>query len=128
MSCLTCRSSPRRRRADRAEDALAGGGLEPRGHWDLRQRRHVSTRWPHIPSVYMGHQALVAGCGMICRTDRAGTFENREPSPSAIVGCARMASRSFGYGRAARIAVCSTSTTAPASVPVLLETGNGSAL
>ena len=29
-------------------------------------------------------------------TDRAGTFENSEPNPSAIVGWARMASRSVG--------------------------------
>ena len=28
--------------------------------------------------------------------DRGGTFANSEPSPSAIVGCARTASRSLG--------------------------------
>jgi membrane protein DedA with SNARE-associated domain len=48
---------------------------------------------------------------------RGGTFAKRSPRPSAIVGCARMASRTFGYGRSARIAVCTAATTSPASAP-----------
>src|SRR2546426_327610 len=43
------------------------------------------------------------------------TFDRRKPSPSAIVRCARTASRSFGYGRPASIATCTALTTSPAS-------------
>src|SRR5438128_9849852 len=37
--------------------------------------------------------------GATCHGDRGGTFEKSEPSPSAIVGCVRTASRSLEYGR-----------------------------
>ena len=37
--------------------------------------------------------------------DPGGTFEKSEPSPSAMVGWTRTASRSLPYGRFARIAV-----------------------
>src|SRR5215471_12622860 len=46
-------------------------------------------------------------------------FSNSGPSPSAIVGCVRMASRSIGYGRPANIAVCTTAMTSPASTPII---------
>src|SRR5215472_455320 len=46
-------------------------------------------------------------------------FSNSGPSPPAIVGCVRMASRSIGYGRPANIAVCTTAMTSPASTPII---------
>jgi len=55
------------------------------------------------------------------RRDRGGTFEKSEPSPSPIVGCARMASRSLGYGRPASIAVCTAAMTSPASAPIIVK-------
>src|SRR5262249_3245866 len=42
--------------------------------------------------------------------DRSGTFEKSEPSPSTIVGSARMASHTLVEGRPASIAVCTTAT------------------
>src|SRR5215472_5027343 len=53
--------------------------------------------------------------------ERGGTFAKRSPSPSAIVGCARIASRSHGYGRSASIAVCTTAMTSPASAPIIVK-------
>src|SRR5271166_696162 len=52
---------------------------------------------------------------------RAGTFEKSGPNPSAIVRCAITASRSFGYGRFASIAVCTAAMTSPASEPVIVS-------
>src|ERR1700732_364944 len=52
---------------------------------------------------------------------RGGTFEKRGPSPSAMVGCARTASRRFVYGRPARIAVCTTAMASPASAPIIVK-------
>ncbi len=53
--------------------------------------------------------------------DRGGTFSNSEPNPSAIVGCARMASRSLTYGKSASIAVCTVAMTSPASAPIIVK-------
>lgn len=49
--------------------------------------------------------------------DRAGTAANKTFRPSAIVGCAKIASRSEVYGSFASMAVCATAMTSPASVP-----------
>jgi hypothetical protein len=43
--------------------------------------------------------------GVTYCTDRGGTFEKSEPSPSAIVGCAKIASRNTVYGSRPTIAV-----------------------
>lgn len=50
-----------------------------------------------------------------------GTFEKSEPSPSAIVGCARIASRRHVYGMPAKIAVCTVAMTSPASRPIIVK-------
>src|SRR5688572_6646189 len=49
------------------------------------------------------------------------TFAKRTLSPSAIVGCVRMASRSPAYGRPASIAVWTTAITSPASAPSIVK-------
>ena len=51
---------------------------------------------------------------------RGGTLEESESSPSAIVGCARTASRSTANGKAASIAVCTAAMTSPASAPIIV--------
>jgi hypothetical protein len=53
--------------------------------------------------------------GVTYRTDRGGTFEKSGPSPSTIVGCARMALRSAEYGRSASIAICTVGSRASSS-------------
>src|SRR5262249_34228188 len=53
--------------------------------------------------------------------DIGGTAANRLPSPSAIVGCARMASRNTVWDRPPSIAVCTAATTSPASVPSIVK-------
>ena len=50
-----------------------------------------------------------------------GVFENRKPSPSAMVGCASAASRSRVNGKSAIIAVCTTAMTSPASAPIMVK-------
>src|SRR6266852_4757410 len=92
-----------------------------------------TTKLPHLGSkaavgviaaatVETGHQAVNnALSGVTFCTDRGGTFEKSEPSPSAIVGCARMASRSLEYGRSASIAVCTAAMTSPASAPIIVK-------
>src|SRR5262249_32352840 len=75
----------------------------------LRRGSQVSVRHP------------LAVLGATCRTDRGGTFEKSEPSPSAIVGCARMASRSLQYGRFDGIAVRTAAMTSPASAPIIVK-------
>ena len=71
----------------------------------VTQRASISRAGTTIPQV----------------ADRSGTFSNSEPNPSAIVGCARIASRSLGYGSSASIAVCTTAITSPASAPIIVK-------
>src|SRR5262249_21316996 len=40
------------------------------------------------------HAVAASGCSTLAETDRGGTFSNRGPNPSAMVGCVRIASRS----------------------------------
>ena len=48
-------------------------------------------------------------------------FENRKPNPSAMVGWAKSASRSFVYGKSAIIAVCTTAITSPDCAPIMVK-------
>ena len=57
-----------------------------------------------LPGIRSTNDTLF--CATYC-TDLTGTFEKSGPSPSAIVGWTRMASRSLPYGRFASIAVSS---------------------
>src|SRR5262249_26618845 len=75
--------------------------------------------WPQVSVCYP-----TALFGVTCCTGRGGTFEKSEPSPSAIVGCARTASRSFEYGRSAGVARFTPAKTSPAAGPHILEPGN----
>ena len=61
-----------------------------------RARRDARRSLPILGSLPLRCYA-VAASGWSTRTeaDRGGTFSNSEPSPSAMVGCARMASRSI---------------------------------
>ena len=59
--------------------------------------------------------------GVTYCTDPDGTFEKSEPSPSAMVGWTRTASRSLPYGKFARIAVCTATMTSPASDPIIVK-------
>src|SRR5438552_7063583 len=59
-------------------------------------------------------------CATYC-TDLTGTFEKSGPSPSAIVGWTRTASRSLEYGKLASIAVCTAAKTSPASEPIIVK-------
>src|SRR5262245_64429739 len=40
------------------------------------------------------YAVAASGCSTLAETDRGGTFSNRDPNPSAMVGCVRIASRS----------------------------------
>ena len=40
------------------------------------------------------YAVAASGCSTLAETDRGGTFSNRGPNPSAMVGCVRIASRS----------------------------------
>src|SRR5262249_33678258 len=64
---------------------------------------------------------LVWPCLVAAQRDAAGMAANREPSPSAIVGCARMASRRTVYGSPPRMAVCTAAMTSPASGPSIVK-------
>ena len=71
-----------------------------------------------------GHARIfISAAGSVRRLAlvRGGTFEKREPSPSAMVGCARMASRRSVYGSPASIAVCTEAMTSPASGPIIVK-------
>src|SRR3989442_1389583 len=61
-------------------------------------------------------------------TTSGGTFDKSGPSPSAIVRCARTASRSLGYGSSASIAACTPATTSPAPGPSMVKPRNRSLL
>src|SRR4029078_2858380 len=62
-----------------------------------------------------------AVCRLRIGTVAFGTLAMRKPNPSAIVGCAKIASRSCVYGMPARIAVCTTAITSPASGPIIVK-------
>jgi hypothetical protein len=51
----------------------------------------------------------------------AAIYDKRGPSPSAIVGCARTASRNVEYGSPASITACTVATTSPASGPIIVK-------
>src|SRR6266446_7824275 len=59
--------------------------------------------------------------GVTYCADPGGTFEKSGPSPSAIVGWTRTASRSLQYGKFASIAVCTAAKTSPASEPIIVK-------
>ena len=60
---------------------------------------------------------LPSGDCVVRALDRAGTAANKTVRPSAMVGCAKTASRSSVYGDFASMAVCTTDINSPASVP-----------
>jgi hypothetical protein len=77
-----------RRRHGKAEDF---GGLEVDD-----QLETSSGRGAPIADIARALRYAVAasGCSTLAETDRGGTFSNRGPNPSAMVGCVRIASRS----------------------------------
>src|SRR5215469_2209920 len=66
-----------------------------------------------------GHRELLIGISYCSRP--VGTFAKSCPRPSAIVGCAMTASRSFANRKPAIIAVCTTVMTSPASAPIIVK-------
>jgi hypothetical protein len=74
--------------------AAQGIELSPGAKIERRLTTGIPTKWPHRRwSGKVAFASELAGHGC---AGRGGTFAKSEPSPSAIVGCARTASRSLG--------------------------------
>src|SRR5262245_20205138 len=87
----------------------------PAGPNLIRARTHKRGLWPNVRSRGepdtpgdgndvndpiadiarpIRYAVAASGCSTLAETDRGGTFSNRDPNPSAMVGCVRIASRS----------------------------------
>src|SRR5215475_11785337 len=86
--------SPRRRERARERHGKAEdfGGLE------VDDQFETSSRYGGAPIADIArairYAVAASGCSTLAETDRGGTFSNRDPNPSAMVGCVRIASRS----------------------------------
>src|SRR5439155_9101406 len=84
-----------------------------------QQRFQSLDRLRRAVRAGQGHQIGISGIirlhgPLLFSTGRAA---NRTVSPSAIVGCVRMASRNTVKGNPPSIAVCTTAMISPASTP-----------
>jgi hypothetical protein len=60
----------------------------------VRERLAAASNQP-VSSLTCLYAVAASGWRSSAGADRRGMFSKSEPSPSAIVGCARMAARSF---------------------------------